>query len=476
MILKSKILVIALGAMLLVSCGQNPTAPRPGYQSHNSSIRSVQSSSVNAVIEAENFGHNSGTQTEACAEGGQDVGWIDNGDWLGYEINFGNGADVFRARVASDTAGGTIEIRLGNPTSGTLIGSVAIVNTGGWQLWTTVETNIQKTYGFQHVYLVFKGGTGGLFNINWFKFYSLSPTVISAFSRIEAEGFSFKSGTETEVCREGGQDIGWINNGNYLVFDQVDFGSGVLAFQARVASDGGGGTIEIHLDSQSGPVIGTLTVSSTGGWQNWATMETSVVNMQGLHPVYLIFRGGGGGLFNINWFQFSVPDSYDIFNSKAAAGVMNGGSSSITFSRYNRGLVTSFQAYGRDGWCGVWVQVNGGQDFDASAYQGIKFRAYSAGDLPWIEFEIRDSHGDHGYFYRYGHWDYTAVPVAKWYGSMPHVWTEYYLPLPQDKSSVKEFKVLFRAGLDSYPAPWFDRLMPVHSTVYIDDIRFVKTP
>ena len=112
----------------------------------------------------------SGTQTEPCGEGGADVGYINNGSYLGYKkIDFDKGFHYFEARVASATAGGKIEIRLDSAT-GTLIGTLAVPSTGGWQTYITKACPITGATGIHDLYLVFTGGAGYLLNINWFKF------------------------------------------------------------------------------------------------------------------------------------------------------------------------------------------------------------------------------------------------------------------------------------------------------------------
>jgi len=49
----------------------------------------------------------SGIENESCSEGGLNIGYIENGDYVAYSnIDFGNGAKEFQARVASATSGG----------------------------------------------------------------------------------------------------------------------------------------------------------------------------------------------------------------------------------------------------------------------------------------------------------------------------------------------------------------------------------
>lgn len=132
-----------------------------------------------------------------------------------------------------------------------------------------------------------------------------TPSPRSAFTQIEAESYSTQSGIQTESSSEGGQAVAFIDNGDYAVYNNIDFGSGAASFQARVASAANGGNIEVRLDSINGTLIGTCAVAGTGGWQTWTTKTCNISGASGIHNVYLKFTGGSGYLFNINWFKFS---------------------------------------------------------------------------------------------------------------------------------------------------------------------------
>lgn len=128
---------------------------------------------------------------------------------------------------------------------------------------------------------------------------------VSAFTNIEAEYFSLKSGFQVETCSEGGEDIGYIQNGAYAVYNNVDFKDGADGFIARVSCGGNGGNIEIRLDSINGTIAGTCEVSETGGWQTWSTISCNIDTITGEHDLYLTFVGDEGYLFNMNWFRFA---------------------------------------------------------------------------------------------------------------------------------------------------------------------------
>jgi chitinase len=120
-------------------------------------------SSFSTTIQAENWISMSGVQTEACSEGTLNVGWIDAGDWMAYNITIPT-AGTYRViyRVASPNASKTL--RLEKDAGATQLGSVTIPNTGNWQGWTNVAHNVTLPAGTYAIGLA--TATGG-FNINY---------------------------------------------------------------------------------------------------------------------------------------------------------------------------------------------------------------------------------------------------------------------------------------------------------------------
>ena len=131
---------------------------------------------------------------------------------------------------------------------------------------------------------------------------------LNPFQQVEAETIAFSAGLKTEVCSEGGIDVTQISNGDYIKVRNVNFGTGATSFDARVLSAGSGGSIELHLDSQTGVLLGTCSVSSTGGAQTWMTTSCAVSGATGVHDLFLRFTGGSGNLFNFNWWKFTPRD------------------------------------------------------------------------------------------------------------------------------------------------------------------------
>ncbi len=132
-----------------------------------------------------------------------------------------------------------------------------------------------------------------------------SVTVVTPPTRIEAENYSSMAGIQTEPCAEGGLDVGYIENGDWCSYTNVNFGLRTLSLKARVASATSGGTIEVRLGTTNGSLVGLITVPNTGGWQTWITQSTPLTNVSGIQTMVLRFVGGSGYLFNVNWLEFT---------------------------------------------------------------------------------------------------------------------------------------------------------------------------
>ncbi len=138
------------------------------------------------------------------------------------------------------------------------------------------------------------------------------PGGVSAFSTIQAESFGAQSGAAVESCSDtgGGQDVGWLANGDWLKYSAVDFGSaGATRFSARVASGaaaGISGLVEVRVGSRTAAPVGSFALASTGGWQTWRTVPADIAKVTGTQDVYLTFTSGQPGDFlNLNWFTFA---------------------------------------------------------------------------------------------------------------------------------------------------------------------------
>ncbi|WFE52034.1 MULTISPECIES: carbohydrate-binding protein [unclassified Micromonospora] len=130
-----------------------------------------------------------------------------------------------------------------------------------------------------------------------------------AYAQIQAESFNGQNGVLVEACSEGGQNIAALRNGDWVRYDNVEFGSASPRdFLARVASGAGGGAsglVEVRLGSPTATPIGSFAIGNTGGWQSWRSVPGNVGAVTGRHSVYLTFTSGQPNDFvNVNWFTF----------------------------------------------------------------------------------------------------------------------------------------------------------------------------
>jgi chitinase len=142
--------------------------------------------------------------------------------------------------------------------------------------------------------------------VNWNdKTTSLRVQVASGASfskQLEAEAANVNNGMTVETCAEGGQDMGYIDAGDYLVWNSVAIPTtGTYLIEYRVASGASGGTISSDLNA--GAIqLGSTTIPGTGGWQTWTTVSKTVTINAGTYNFGIYAQTGG---YNLNWVRLT---------------------------------------------------------------------------------------------------------------------------------------------------------------------------
>jgi arabinoxylan arabinofuranohydrolase len=131
-----------------------------------------------------------------------------------------------------------------------------------------------------------------------------SISFLNPYTRVQAETIAWSEGLKTASDSNTGVYVTKINNGDNLKVRSVDFGKGAKSFEASLASNSLGGSIEIRIDSVEGALLGIYEVKNTGGWQNWAVQSVKIKEVKGVHDVYFVFKGGESDLFNFDWWMF----------------------------------------------------------------------------------------------------------------------------------------------------------------------------
>lgn len=268
---------------------------------------------ITSTIQAEDYCAMNGIQTETTTDvgGGSNVGYIDAGDYLTYDITVPMaGYYNISYRVASLNGGGLLQLSNGQGAS---IGSVDVAATGGWQNWVTVIQKVYLDAGKQTIKLT---ALSGGFNINWFAGAAINSSTSSSSSSsstpntsflFQAETWEVMSGVQTESTSDvgGGLNVGWFDAGDWISYGgalKVNIPtSGTYKVEFRVASQNGGGSFVFEENGGTAQYT-TVNVPATGGWQNWTTLSTTITLTQGTHGFGVAAKSGG---FNLNWFRIT---------------------------------------------------------------------------------------------------------------------------------------------------------------------------
>jgi len=125
---------------------------------------------------------------------------------------------------------------------------------------------------------------------------------------VKASQYAAQRGAALEATSDdgGGQDVGWLSNGDWLRYDNVNLGAaGPASASLRLAAAYADrpGSVELRADSLTGAVIAAVPVASTGGNQSWKTVTSSGASPGGTHSVFLVLRSSQPMDFvNLNWF------------------------------------------------------------------------------------------------------------------------------------------------------------------------------
>ena len=123
----------------------------------------------------------------------------------------------------------------------------------------------------------------------------------------QAEHFGDSSGIQVSApgSAHGGAAVGYIDNNDWMSFTPYNL-TGIQSFSARVgAPAGGGGTLELRVDSPTGPLVGSATVVPTGGYATFANVTGGVTAPTGTRTLFLVFKGAGT-LYDVDEFTLST--------------------------------------------------------------------------------------------------------------------------------------------------------------------------
>lgn len=115
-------------------------------------------------------------------------------------------------------------------------------------------------------------------------------------TRIEAENYSAMSGIQTEPCREGTKDVGWINKGDWMDYsvDVATTGTQPISFRAA------GPRSTLQVQKPDGTVLANVTLPGTTSGQVYVTATAQVKLTAGKQTLRIYSTSNG---WNFNWFE-----------------------------------------------------------------------------------------------------------------------------------------------------------------------------
>jgi hypothetical protein len=152
--------------------------------------------------------------------------------------------------------------------------------------------------------------------INYLDYISGSNSIPG---KIEAEDYTNMSGIQTEGTSDigGGNNVGWIDDNDWMEYTcDIEY-TGVYQISYRVASESSGGTINAFSNNSS---IGTQTIPVTGGWQNWQTVS-SIIDLESGDSIIKLLATKGG--FNLNWFSLNILTDINSENNQISNYTLN---------------------------------------------------------------------------------------------------------------------------------------------------------
>jgi uncharacterized delta-60 repeat protein len=257
---------------------------------------------IPAKIEAENWSRHFevGTEPTRDAGGGLNLGYIDPGNWVEYNIYVPQtGTYVLDLRVASPHNFSRLQF---TTTGNSTFANVIVPNTGDWQSWTTVRFNVGLSAGNQTIRLTSTGS--GYWNINWLDFVVTPPNQFTQTipGRIEAERYDAMRGIHTQSTTDagGGLNVGYIDQGDWMKYSVNVPSAGLYNVSFRVATPHNNTQFHLRIGNT---VSVPVDIPVTGSYQSWTNVNVSVLLEAGINNIRLLSTRNN---WNLNWMEFTA--------------------------------------------------------------------------------------------------------------------------------------------------------------------------
>jgi hypothetical protein len=265
-------------------------------------------------------------ETTGDIGGGYNVTRSVAGEWLAFTVSVAEAASNYtvelRTAVRDGLGGVTLEV-----DEMPVAAEVSLPQTGGTQLFTTVEVNGVSLPIGEHVLRVLYESAG--VNLNWLRVsrpgspYGGVPWMVPG--KIEAEDFDVggenvgyrspggeptviyrSTGVRLEPCSDagGGFDVRDTQRNDWLMYTINVPTAGLYRLTARVANTLDDSNLSLEVDGV--PVAGNITVPNTGITPTFADVSSAAFSLtSGTHKLKLKFNDG---FVSVNWLSLAAND------------------------------------------------------------------------------------------------------------------------------------------------------------------------
>jgi len=260
------------------------------------------------LFEAENYANFNNAQTNQMrvptsdGNSGIKMGYNDTGDWYEYLVNVNtSGKFKFHLRVSNGLSkNGQLQILSNNNALGTII----IPQTGGWESFTTVSTEVDLPNGQQTIKIaVISSGV----DINWIDNERISTIpdipVVEIPNTIEAEDYTNFKNDQINLMRvptsdgNSGLKVGYNDSGDWYEYKINVPENSNYEFEFRV-SNGLSRNGQIQLLSGT-TILGNITIPQTGNWESFQNVKLQTQLNKGKQTLRVLVLQSG---VDINWF------------------------------------------------------------------------------------------------------------------------------------------------------------------------------
>jgi N-acetylneuraminic acid mutarotase len=294
---------------------------------------------------------------QAGGSNGLNVGFTAAGEWLNYTVNVPvAGQFTLQASVANAASGGAFHGAVGGVN---VTGSMAVPNTGNWQVYKTVTSSTFSLSAGQQVLRIAldrNASVPAVGNFDWFKLVAIPPIVKPAskpfggaplpiVQKIEAENFdlggeglayhdstaanlggaAYRPGEAVDLQSGGassnGYYIGYTAAGEWLTYTISIPETGKYVLAGRVACIANGASFHATFDGAVS--TGSLAITKGPTWTSWHTALSNAVTLTaGTHVMRISIDHNASGIpsaGNYDSFQLIETAGPASFNWKPAA-------------------------------------------------------------------------------------------------------------------------------------------------------------